>query len=373
MPYDNIISRSDAGALIPEEVSSQIFQDLPKQSVALSLFKQVKMSSKQQKMPVLSVLPTAYFVNGDSGIKQTTEVNWADKQLEAEEVACIVPIPEAVLDDSAFDVWEEIKPRLVEAIGRTIDAAVLFGANKPISWATSIFDAATAANNTFDSGSLSTQKIDVDVSSVMEKVEADGFMVNGFSQVGSADNVVYYDDPRFCDFWRTAAALGKPFYLHPRDPLPSREPIYDGFPWLTAATWAFAVETSIHALRLMSSGLFDRHPTLQMILGHLGEGIPFNIWRVDHIVRKAPRGIPCKRSIGEYLRENVYITTSGNFRTPSLISTMLEVGSDRIMYSVDYPFETHEEASRWFDSCEISENDRRKIGRDNARRLFGLR
>jgi len=200
-----------------------------------------------------------------------------------------------------------------------------------------------------------------------------GFMVNGFSQVGSADNVVYYDDPRFCDFWRTAAALGKPFYLHPRDPLPSREPIYDGFPWLTAATWAFAVETSIHALRLMSSGLFDRHPTLQMILGHLGEGIPFNIWRVDHIVRKAPRGIPCKRSIGEYLRENVYITTSGNFRTPSLISTMLEVGSDRIMYSVDYPFETHEEASRWFDSCEIRENDRRKIGRDNARRLFGLR
>jgi len=200
----------------------------------------------------------------------------------------------------------------------------------------------------------------------------DGFMVNGFSQVGSAENVVYYDDPRFCDFWRTAAALGKPFYLHPRDPLPSREPIYDGFPWLTAATWAFAVETSIHALRLMSSGLFDRHPTLQMILGHLGEGLPFNIWRVDHIVRKAPRGIPCKRSIGEYLRENVYITTSGNFRTPSLISTMLEVGSDRIMYSVDYPFETHAEASSWFDSCEISEADRRKIGRENAQRLFGL-
>jgi HK97 family phage major capsid protein len=181
MGYDNIISRSDAGALIPEEVSSQIFQDLPKQSVALSLFKQVKMSSKQQKMPVLSVLPTAYFVDGDSGLKQTAEVNWADKHLEAEEIACIVPIPEAVLDDSAFDVWEEIKPRLVEAIGKTIDAAVLFGFNKPLSWATSIFDAATAAGNTFDSGSVSGQKIDVDVSNVMEKVEADGFMVNGFA------------------------------------------------------------------------------------------------------------------------------------------------------------------------------------------------
>jgi 2,3-dihydroxybenzoate decarboxylase len=197
-----------------------------------------------------------------------------------------------------------------------------------------------------------------------------GFMVNGFSQVGAAETVVYYDDPRFADFWAAAASLGKPFYLHPRDPLPSREPIYDGFPWLTAATWAFAVETSIHALRLMSSGLFDRHPALQMILGHLGEGLPFNIWRVDHIVRKAPRGIPCKREIGDYLRENVYITTSGNFRTPTLLCAMLEMGSDRILYSVDYPFETHADASKWFDSCEISEADRRKIGRGNARRLF---
>jgi predicted TIM-barrel fold metal-dependent hydrolase len=199
-----------------------------------------------------------------------------------------------------------------------------------------------------------------------------GFMVNGLSQTGPADNVVYYDAPQFAEFWQAAAALGKPFYLHPRDPLPSREPIYDGFPWLTAATWAFAVETSIHALRLMSSGLFDRHPNLQMILGHLGEGLPFNIWRVDHIVRKAPRGIPCKREIGDYLRENVYVTTSGNFRTPTLLSTLLEMGSDRIMYSVDYPFETHAEASEWFDHCEIAAADRNKIGRENARRLFNL-
>jgi predicted TIM-barrel fold metal-dependent hydrolase len=199
-----------------------------------------------------------------------------------------------------------------------------------------------------------------------------GFMVNGFSQVGDLEAVAYYDAPRFADFWTAATALGKPFYMHPRDPLPSREPIYDGFPWLTAATWAFAVETSIHALRLMSSGLFDRNPDLQMILGHFGEGIPFNIWRVDNILRKAPRGLPCKREVGDYLRENVYITTSGNFRTPTLLSTMLEVGSDRIMYSVDYPFETHEDAAGWFDKCEISEADRKKIGRENARRLFNL-
>ena len=200
-----------------------------------------------------------------------------------------------------------------------------------------------------------------------------GFLVNGFSQVGDEHTVVYYDAPRYADFWAAAAALGKPFYMHPRDPLPSREPIYEGAPWLTGPTWAFAVETGTHALRLMSGGLFDRHPGLQMILGHFGEGIPFNVWRVDHILRKGRRGMPCDRQIGDYLRDNVYITTSGNFRTPTLLSTMLEVGSDRIMYSVDYPFEKHEDAARWFDTCEISENDRRKIGRDNARKLFGLK
>jgi gamma-resorcylate decarboxylase len=79
-----------------------------------------------------------------------------------------------------------------------------------------------------------------------------------------------------------------------------------------------------------------------------------------------------KRSLGECFRENVYVTTSGNFRTPSLLSTMLEVGSDRILYAVDYPFESFEDASRWFDNCEISETDRNKIGRENARRLFAL-
>jgi 2,3-dihydroxybenzoate decarboxylase len=199
-----------------------------------------------------------------------------------------------------------------------------------------------------------------------------GFLVNGFSQVGDAETVVYYDAPQFADFWSAAAVLDKPFYMHPRDPLPSREPIYDGAPWLTGPTWAFAVETSIHALRLMSCGLFDRHPALQMILGHFGEGIPFNIWRVDHILRKGRRGMSCERELGDYLRSNTHITTSGNFRTPTLLSTMLEVGSDRILYSVDYPFEKHEHAAQWFDVCEISENDRQKIGRDNARRLFGL-
>jgi 2,3-dihydroxybenzoate decarboxylase len=199
-----------------------------------------------------------------------------------------------------------------------------------------------------------------------------GFLVNGFSQVDQPERVAYYDAPEYRDFWITAQNLKKPFYMHPRDPLPWREPIYDGHPWLTGPTWAFAAETSMHALRLMSSGLFDRHPSLQMILGHMGEGIPFNIWRVDHILRKGRRGMPAMKELGDYLRSNVYITTSGNFRTPTLLCTMLEVGSDRVLFSVDYPFERHEDACGWFDAAPISENDRLKIARTNAQRLFGL-
>jgi 2,3-dihydroxybenzoate decarboxylase len=200
-----------------------------------------------------------------------------------------------------------------------------------------------------------------------------GFLVNGFCQVGTEDQVAYYDADQYRDFWKVAATLKKPFYMHPRDPQAKREPIYDDQHWLTGPTWAFAVETSIHALRLMGSGLFDRHPELQMILGHFGEGIPFNIWRIDHILRKGRRGMRAEREIGDYLRSNVHLTTSGNFRTPTLLSSMLEMGSDRIMFSVDYPFEKHEDAATWFDAVHISENDRQKIGRDNAIKLFDLK
>jgi gamma-resorcylate decarboxylase len=116
-----------------------------------------------------------------------------------------------------------------------------------------------------------------------------GAMVNGFSQKGVEDSAIYYDIPQYEAFWATVEQLDVPFYLHPRDPLFSRQQHYEGHPWFVGPVWAFAVETSIHALRLMASGLFDRHPKLTIILGHLGEAIPFNIWRVDHRLRKDAR------------------------------------------------------------------------------------
>jgi 2,3-dihydroxybenzoate decarboxylase len=201
-----------------------------------------------------------------------------------------------------------------------------------------------------------------------------GALVNGFSQVEKADSMVYLDDPRYQGFWAECEKLGVPFYLHPRNPLPSASQIYEGHPWLLGPTWAFGQETAVHALRLMASGLFDRHPRLQIILGHLGEGLPYSIWRVDNrnAWTKQPPRYPAKRPLGEYFQQNFHLTTSGNFRTQTLIDAMLEVGADRILFSTDWPFENVDHAALWFDSCAISEADRLKIGRTNAERLFKL-
>ncbi len=179
--FSNVIDRNDAAALIPEETSRDIIQDMPRASAALSLFRQVRMSRKQQRLPVLSVLPTAYFVNGDTGLKQTSEQSWENKFLNAEELAVIVPVPEAVLDDSEFDIWGEVKPRVTEALGAAVDGAMFFGVNKPASWDTAIVAGAAAAGNTFTRGSVAGQKLDLDVNAVMTLLEEDGYDVNGFA------------------------------------------------------------------------------------------------------------------------------------------------------------------------------------------------
>ena len=201
-----------------------------------------------------------------------------------------------------------------------------------------------------------------------------GALVNGFSQIGDPNSMVYLDDARYRGFWAECEKLDVPFYLHPRNPLPSAAQIYEGHPWLLGPTWAFGQETAVHALRLMASGLFDRHPRLQIILGHLGEGLPYSIWRVDNrnAWTKQPPRYPAKKRLGEYFQQNFFLTTSGNFRTQTLIDAILEVGADRIMFSTDWPFENVDHAAIWFDACTISEADRLKIGRTNAERLFRL-
>jgi gamma-resorcylate decarboxylase len=199
-----------------------------------------------------------------------------------------------------------------------------------------------------------------------------GTLVNGFSQIGEADSAVYYDLPQYRPFWATVQELDVPFYLHPRDPLASRQQSYEGHRWLAGSPWGFAVETSIHALRLMASGLFDEYPKLKIILGHLGEGLPIGIWRVDNRISRGSGAPKAKLPMSHYLRGNFYMTTSGNFHTQALTNVILEVGADRILYSVDYPYEDVVKAGEWFDQASISESDRMKIARTNAQKLFRL-
>ena len=201
-----------------------------------------------------------------------------------------------------------------------------------------------------------------------------GALVNGFSQVGDEATTAYYDEAQYRPFWAALAQLDVPFYLHPRNPMPVDSRIYQDHGWLMGPTWAFGQETAVHALRLMGSGLFDDHPSLRIVIGHMGEGLPYSMWRVDHRNgwMTGPKRHAAKRKMADYFNENFYITTSGNFRTQSLVDAMMEISSDKIMFSADWPFENIDHAANWFDACSISENDRLKIGRLNAMKLFKL-
>jgi 2,3-dihydroxybenzoate decarboxylase len=201
-----------------------------------------------------------------------------------------------------------------------------------------------------------------------------GALVNGFSQL-EGDKTLYYDLPQYRSFWATVEKLDVPFYLHPRNPLSRDAHVYEGHPWLLGPVWAFGQETAVHALRLMGSGLFDAHPRLSIILGHLGENLPYGMWRIDHANGwiESRNAYPAKKAIRDYFAANFYVTTSGNFNSQSLLDAMLVLGADRIMFSVDWPFENVDHATDWFDACPISEADRLKIGGANARRLFKLK
>ncbi len=185
MPYNSLISRTDAAALIPEDVSREIVQGVTETSAVMRLARRLPdMPRAQRRMPVLSAMPTGYFVTGDTGLKQSSEVNWEDKYLDAEEIAVIVPIPEAVLNDVDYDIWGEIRPLIVQEFGRVFDAAVLHGTNAPSSWPDDIATAAAAASHSVD---LSTQvaagedlyDVLLGESGVISLIEADGFMATG--------------------------------------------------------------------------------------------------------------------------------------------------------------------------------------------------
>jgi len=185
MPFNSIISRSDAEALIPEDASREILKNVPANSAVLTMGRELSaMPRNKRRLPILNLLPTAYFVDGDTGLKQTTKPDWANKYMYAEEIACIVPIPEAVLDDTDYDIWGETRPLIEEAFGKAIDAAVFHGTNKPTDWPDDIATAAAAAGNSVDlsvqiAASEDLYDVELGENGVISKLEADGYMATG--------------------------------------------------------------------------------------------------------------------------------------------------------------------------------------------------
>lgn len=173
-----MITREQASALIQEQLTQTIFQDVPKQSSVLPLMRKMpNMTSKQTKIPVLDMLPMAYWVNGDNGFKQTSMQAWDNVYMTAAELAVIVPIPEAVLDDSSYDIMGEVTPRVNEAMGLRIDQAIAFGINRPDEWQTDIITRARNAGNNV-SGGITYDTL-LGTGGLISKVEDTGHMVNG--------------------------------------------------------------------------------------------------------------------------------------------------------------------------------------------------
>lgn len=190
MAYNDYVERGNypsytsgangANALINEDVMSEIIKGVTHDSAALNLFKTRNMGTAQTRIPCLSAKPTAYFVSGDTGLKQTSTMTWENKFLEAEEIAVIVPIPEKLLEDSSYDLWAEVEPEITEAIAVALDSAIFFGINAPGSWPDSIREKCTDGTTLNEVAAGSGIDIADDINNVMAAVEADGFDVTAF-------------------------------------------------------------------------------------------------------------------------------------------------------------------------------------------------
>ncbi len=195
-----------------------------------------------------------------------------------------------------------------------------------------------------------------------------GAMVHGLT------NGVFFDDKRFWPIFERAQALDVPLYVHPAAPHSAVVDAYykdyvKDFPAILNAAWGFTVETATQGIRLVLSGVFDAYPDLKIILGHMGEGLPFLLWRIDHALSR-----PGNRRISfrEQFSRHFYITTSGNFSTPALLCSMMELGVDRILFSVDWPFVQNVPGTRWMSELQLSAEDKTKILSGNAKRLLKM-
>lgn len=192
-----------------------------------------------------------------------------------------------------------------------------------------------------------------------------GAMINGHT-LGR-----YYEAAEFDVFWERAQALGVPIYLHP-NAFSQPPALLEGMPVLQGAAWGWGVETAGHALRLLFGGVFDRFPRLNLILGHMGEALPFQRWRIDSRFAAYPSGIKLARKPSEYIGSNILITTSGVCSAPALLGAVGELGAEAVLFSVDYPYESTAEACTFIEEAPLTDSVRAMVCHGNARRLFKM-
>ena len=199
----------------------------------------------------------------------------------------------------------------------------------------------------------------------MSELKFRGAMINGHS------NGQYLDHPSLAPFWERAEALGALIYLHPADPV-TPAPVLDGHKGLRRATWEWTFETGSHALRLVFGGVFDRFPRAKLALGHLGETLPFLLWRFDSRAGPDFYAVKLAKLPSQYVKENIVVATSGMCSADPLACTLSALGQDRVMFAADYPFESLDEAAHFIDTAPIGEDVRNDICFNNAARIMKL-
>lgn len=198
-----------------------------------------------------------------------------------------------------------------------------------------------------------------------------GAMVHGLT------DGLFIDDKRFWPIFERAQALDVPVYVHPAHPHPAVVEIYykdyvKQYPGILTSGWGFTVETATAGVRLVLSGVFDAYPRLKILLGHLGESLPFSLWRIDAGVSRAPTGERAGMAFRDTFCEHFWITTSGNFSTSALMCSIMEMGTDRILFGIDYPYVENAPGTKWMDELPINAEDKAKIYSGNAKKLLKM-
>jgi 5-carboxyvanillate decarboxylase len=208
-----------------------------------------------------------------------------------------------------------------------------------------------------------------EIERVMTKLKLNGLIIN------SHTNGEYLSERKYWPILEAIEGLNAPLYIHPRSPIPLMAKAYRT-DHLEHAIWGYAAETGLHGLRLITGGIFDQFPKLQIVLGHMGEGIPYWFYRLDFMHGRVRIGFDrpkLKLTPSEYFKRNFYITTSGMNWEPTLKYCIEVMGADRIMWAIDYPYQDHPDAVEFMDAARISENDKHKIYHENAERVFKIK